>query len=404
MTTIIDFFCGAGGSSTGLHAAGFEVVAAANHWQLAIETHNTNHPNTEHFLDDLQDIRYWEYFDQWLTDMHNLGYHSRLLYLNAQFFGVPQSRDRFYAVFWRKGNRAPSLDFRPLAQCDRHGTVKAVQAFKKSEFPWGRYGERRQYQYRCPHCGAVVKPEHVPAASVIDWSLTAPRIGDRERPLKPRTMERIRAGLKKFGRVAHVADLGHMHAEHPGKVTLVESVLPTQSTQQTLSLVEPFLTAQHDGRNPLRSLTDPLWAVTGMNNEQQLVVPPFLAVMKNSSADGYNQPCLSVDDPLSTIVATASQHALVMSYYGDSPTFAPVSQPLPTMRTVEHEALIEVTDDLVDSCGFRMLEPHELKRGMSFPDQYVILGTKKDQVRQIGNAVCCHVAQWIGEQVLASLA
>lgn len=513
MTTIIDFFCGAGGSSTGLHAAGFEVVAAANHWKLAIETHNTNHPDTEHFLDDLQqahpslfprtdvawfspectnhslakgkrrkganqrdlwgdtglteaeiksratmrevveftawhhyqavivenvvDIRYWEYFDQWLLDMHNLGYQSKLLYLNAQFFGVPQSRDRFYAVFWRKGNRAPQLDFRPSAACPRHGVVKAVQVFKKPDYPWGRYGERRQYQYRCPHCGTSVKPEHIPAATVIDWSLTAPRIGDRDKPLKPRTLERIRAGLKKFGRVAHVADLGHMHAEHPGKVTSVDAVLPTQSTQQTLSLVEPFLTAQHDGRNPLRSLTDPLWAVTGMNNEQQLVVPPFLAVMKNSSADGYNQPSLSLADPLSTIVATASQHALVqpfiaelrkgneshgvdeplstltaggghhalvMSYYGESPTFAPVSQPLPTLRTVEHEALIEVTDDLVDSCGFRMLEPHELKRGMSFPDQYVILGNKKDQVRQIGNAVCCHVAQWIGQQVLASLA
>jgi len=52
--TAMDYFCGAGGSSTGLVAAGIEVRGAANHWRLAIDTHNTNHPQTEHFLDDLQ--------------------------------------------------------------------------------------------------------------------------------------------------------------------------------------------------------------------------------------------------------------------------------------------------------------------------------------------------------------
>lgn len=35
-------FCGAGGSSTGLREAGFEVAQAANHWELAIETHSKN--------------------------------------------------------------------------------------------------------------------------------------------------------------------------------------------------------------------------------------------------------------------------------------------------------------------------------------------------------------------------
>lgn len=43
--TLSDFFCGAGGSSTGtLDVAGVEVRAAANHWDLAVETHRQNHP------------------------------------------------------------------------------------------------------------------------------------------------------------------------------------------------------------------------------------------------------------------------------------------------------------------------------------------------------------------------
>lgn len=52
--TASDFFCGAGGSSTGMATVpGLEVVIAANHWQLAIDVHNTNHPNTDHAAADL---------------------------------------------------------------------------------------------------------------------------------------------------------------------------------------------------------------------------------------------------------------------------------------------------------------------------------------------------------------
>ena len=42
--TFTDIFCGAGGSSSGLTAAGFELRLAANHWARAIETHASNFP------------------------------------------------------------------------------------------------------------------------------------------------------------------------------------------------------------------------------------------------------------------------------------------------------------------------------------------------------------------------
>ncbi|BDD81444.1 DNA cytosine methyltransferase [Tsukamurella pulmonis] len=60
--TVADFFCGAGGSSTGaIQVPGIEVVAAANHWQLAVDTHNTNHPGAAHICADLSqyDPRYF---------------------------------------------------------------------------------------------------------------------------------------------------------------------------------------------------------------------------------------------------------------------------------------------------------------------------------------------------------
>lgn len=57
---VTDFFCGMGGSSTGLVEAGFTVKLAANHWDKAVETHSANHPNTEHLCAAIEsiDLRY----------------------------------------------------------------------------------------------------------------------------------------------------------------------------------------------------------------------------------------------------------------------------------------------------------------------------------------------------------
>ena len=48
--SVTDLFCGAGGRSLWMHHAsdGVEIVLALNHWQLAIESHNANFPDTAH--------------------------------------------------------------------------------------------------------------------------------------------------------------------------------------------------------------------------------------------------------------------------------------------------------------------------------------------------------------------
>lgn len=48
-----DLFCGAGGSSIGLSAAGFELALAANHWDRAVETHAANFTDAEHVCADI---------------------------------------------------------------------------------------------------------------------------------------------------------------------------------------------------------------------------------------------------------------------------------------------------------------------------------------------------------------
>ncbi|MGW2860960.1 DNA cytosine methyltransferase [Streptomyces sp. NPDC001205] len=56
MATVIDLLCGAGGSSTGLVEAGYELLLGINHWQLAIDTHAANHRNADHACIDISGL------------------------------------------------------------------------------------------------------------------------------------------------------------------------------------------------------------------------------------------------------------------------------------------------------------------------------------------------------------
>lgn len=54
--TVTDLFCGGGGSSTGaIQVPGVSIRIAANHWDLAVEVHNQNHPTADHAAVDLHE-------------------------------------------------------------------------------------------------------------------------------------------------------------------------------------------------------------------------------------------------------------------------------------------------------------------------------------------------------------
>ena len=59
MTTAIDLFAGGGGFTEAAESAGVQVLWAANHWPVAVETHKRNHPSVVHACQDLHQAR-WE--------------------------------------------------------------------------------------------------------------------------------------------------------------------------------------------------------------------------------------------------------------------------------------------------------------------------------------------------------
>jgi site-specific DNA-cytosine methylase len=50
-----------------------------------------------------------------------------------------------------------------------------------------------------------------------------------------------------------------------------------------------------------------------------------------------------------------------------------------------------------------MLKPGEIKLAMAFDGDYVVLGSGKDQVKQLGNAVTPPAMEWLVQQVVESL-
>lgn len=356
----------------------------------------------------------WVLWPAWLQAMLDLGYRHRVLSHNSMHHGVPQSRDRIYVVFWRDGLN-PDLELEVHARCPRCDRARPARQAWKNGRTVGRY--RQQWYWACTSCGADCETATEPAASIIDWSLDCPRIGDRPRPLAARTRERILAGLQRYGWAPIVtAGAGNTYETTPGnRARPVTEPLPTQQTtaqhaiaippggdhaQDPSTLPMPQLPPAN--RHPRRGLPEEALVVPLRRNGDARPagepVPTVTAggnhhglLMRNNT--GGAEMCTPTDEPARTIT-TAGHQSLLLPYYGQSEA-RPTDRPMPTVTTRDRCALIDL-EQLVDDCGFRMLEPYEIAAAMAFPTGYIPRDlTKKDQVKLAGNAVTPPVMTWI---------
>ena len=536
-----DMFCGAGGTSEGLVGAGVEVRMALNHWELAIETHNTNHPNTDHDCRDVQatdprryprthiltaspectnhslakgkkrksqgqhnlfggneidpasersratmwdvvrfaeyhdyetiivenvvDVRYWRLWDAWLKAMHNLGYNHKCKYLNSRFFfPCPQSRDRIYIVFWKKGNRAPDLEHRPLAPCRTCGEKEAYQSWKRADKKWGKYGKNGQYWYRCSGCNEEVTPYYYAAFNAIDWSIPGRRIGDNN--LAKKTLERIQYGLDTFGKQTMIIrsnatsgvscrvrtcqdtlqtftatrhhyllnpfmiNLEHSKIHPKHRVTSSGESLNTQTTTNATGFVLPFMmemnrtgkarkiseylsTILAGGNHHMlvanytpgytRSLDKPLGTITTQDHHGLVSAPFMVENHGNSKSKPITEPMGAITTITTHgIVTPASLNSFLSYYYSGSYQNTSVLDPLSTLTTNDRASVITSAPNIED-CYYRMLKPHEVKAGMAFRHDYIILGNARQKVKQAGNAVTPPVMAWLANRCVKAL-
>lgn len=92
--------------------------------------------------------------------------------------------------------------------------------------------------------------------------------------------------------------------------------------------------------------------------------PATLARIRRARRDGYGERFLA-------------------PYYGDGSglTGRSLARPLGTVTTRDRYAV-------VDGDRMRMLTPREYKAAMSFRPDYIVTGTRTEQIHQLGNAVC----------------
>lgn len=438
-----DLFAGFGGASSGaVQVPDLHVQIAANHWPLAVEVHNLNHPATDHAQVDLhlEDPRFFPATDvlwaspectawsqagggkhgpltgklaepdlftvldeddlltsdedeatrsrllmfdvlrfiehhryaavivenvvdiatqakyarawaAWRRGLTNLGYEFRVISLNsmhAQALGMPapQSRDRLYIVAWPKGNQAPDVErfIRPAAYCPRCGRVgESRQAWKPGRTV-GKY--RSQYRYVCaaPGCGTIVEPGWLPAAAAIDWTLTGTRIGDRAKPLAPKTIARIKAGIARYWAPFHLEAGGNQYdaadPRHPRhrdphgyyRAWPVEEVLRVLHASESKALLVPV--EGRDGKQA-RSAGESLRTLT-TRAETALAMMPFLAELRGGSSDARTAWAA-----LATITAGGNHHALITPSGGTwNDDARPIDDPLRALTTREAYGLV----------------------------------------------------------------
>ncbi|MFK4801715.1 DNA cytosine methyltransferase [Streptomyces sp. MPA0124] len=395
-------------------------------------------------VENVTDVRAWDQWDRWIGEIHKLGYRTRIIALNSMHanprsvHAAPQSRDRLYVGYWHESlGRTPDWDkwLRPRAWCSGcDAYVQAMQVFKDPKRDMGRY--RQQYVYRCPNTSCrnqVVEPEALPAAAAIDWSIPGQRIGDRAKPLAEKTLARIQAGLKKFAQPITLEAAGNTFERRPGVRTWpVDAPLTTQTTTMTKALAVPPLMVPVEGRDgksaasahsPLRAMTtrnetglawlpfiaelrgggsvarsvgESLATVTASGNHHGLVAPAGMVMRNNGSKGDGGEHCTSPAEPFRTMTTAGHQSLLtwehmLVPYYGNGAPRS-VNEPIGALTTRDRYALVRGEVD-IDDVLFRMLEPHEIGRAMSFADSYVVLGNKREKVRQYGNAVTPNAAE-----------
>lgn len=306
-------------------------------------------------------------FRTWIGKLRALGYAVEWRVLRACDYGAPTSRKRLFIV----------------ARCDGLPIV----------WPEPTHGPGRARPFRT-------------AAECIDWTIRAPSIFERKRPLADKTLARICRGLRRF----------------------------------VLESARPFLVPlTHAGDLRVHSIDDPMRTITGAKRGEYAVISPVLYHSGNGERRGQSPRVYDIEAPLGTVMAGGVKHALGIAFlakhYGGTGTSGSACDaPAGTITTKDHHALVAAqlvragaggghagdvrallekyeglsepivrvggeSFEIVD-IGQRMLTPRELFTCQGFPSDYVIDPvidgvrlTKTEQVHMCGNSVPPQLAQ-----------
>ena len=413
---VADLFCGGGGTSTGILRAARRLnrtvnLLAINHWPAAIAAHSLNHPHVRHLCESLDNLDP----RRLVKRLHLLAASPECTHHSNARGGKPRSEQSrataWHVLRWAEAvpveniiiENVPELQSwgplgrngKPLKRKKGRLFKTFIEALRALDYhvDWriitaADYGDpttRERLIILCRKAGPVPWPAttHAPreacpshmepwhtASEIIDWELSGRSIFQRAHPLKANTLARILAGVRHFSGPQSEPFLIQMRGTAPGQIRrsprLMDEPLPTITAGEFHTrLVQPFLIhTTHHGSHRFHSLQKPAPTITGAHRGELALVEPRLMQMLEPESDGEAEPVLDAD--CCRLVGRG------------------------TNRTI---AKLDIL--------FRMLQPHELAAGMSFPPDYEFTGTKEDKVRMIGNSVPVETAAAMAGSLLS---
>ena len=368
-TLIVDNFAGGGGASTGIElATGYSVDIAINHDPEAIRMHKANHPNTEHYCENV-----------WAVDPVKAckGHPVALAWFSpdCKHFskakgGKPKDKNirglAWVACRWAGLVRPRVImlenveEFKTWGPLNRgHHPIKSKQGktFEKfvqqladlgykvefRELVAADYGAptMRKRFFMIARCDGkpIVWPEptHGPADSEavkagllkpyvgaytqIDFSRPCPSIFDTSeeikekygiravRPLAQKTMDRIARGLKKFvldNPEPFIIQCNHGGERRPNDI---REPMPTITGKHGYGIVEPYMVQIGQTgftKDRSKDVREPLTTIVS-KNEHCLIEPKLAPYMGTNTT---NHPGGSCKDPIHTIT-TGNQQCLI---------------------------------------------------------------------------------------------
>lgn len=356
---IVDNFAGGGGASTGIElATGYSVDIAINHDPEAIKMHKANHPNTEHYCENV-----WAVDPVKACKEHPVGlawFSPDCKHFSKAKGGKPKDKNirglAWVALRWAGLVRPRVImlenveEFKTWGPLNRrHHPIKSKQGrtFEKfvqqltdlgyevqfKELVAADYGAptMRKRFFMIARCDGkpIIWPEptHAPADSEevkkgllkpyvgaytqLDFSLPCPSIFDTSeeikekygiravRPLAQKTMDRIARGLKKFvldNPEPFIIQCNHGGERRPNDI---REPMPTITGKHGYGVVEPYL-VQCKYNNEAQDVRKPIGTLTTVGSHL-LVEPKLAPIIYKAYGGNYQGAGSKVDEPIDTI-------------------------------------------------------------------------------------------------------
>lgn len=368
----IDLFCGAGGTSTGIHLANpnTKVLACVNHDANAILSHFENHPDAHHFTEDIRDfavvlklkalvesirenepdaiINIWASLECTNFSKAKGGQSrdadSRTLAEHMFMYLKELEPDYFWVENVREFMSWGPLDDngKPVSRTEGKDYVKWIESVKTFGYRYdkkilnsanyGAYQSRErlfiqfakydfpiQWPEQTHTKDKVVSPlfpmeKWKPVREVLDLSDEGVSIFERKKELSDNTLKRIYAGLLKF--VANGDDVftkryngGKINPEQ--KVNSIDRPMGTICTNGTHALVKSvFIKKYYSGRpeGKVIGVDEPAGTVTTVGG-QALVTASHFITQRNNGVP--KSKIVDVNGPARTVTTTGGNQEIV---------------------------------------------------------------------------------------------